>query len=83
MTFEPCRLHFSQSTCSARFRCGKTLLQTLQQLRDREIGHFDEAFVLDVVDWDGVYFSLNNRRRISFCELISRGPQSSRARLFP
>ena len=77
MKFEPCRLHFSQNTCSRRFRCGKTLLHTLQQLRDLEISHFDEAFYLDVVDLNGTYFSLNNRRKVIFCELISRGSPGS------
>ncbi len=65
-TMDPLNLRFTQDTCKAEFRCGRKLSETARQLREGEIDVFLNIPIIHVVEWEGRWHSVDNRRLEAF-----------------
>jgi len=68
----PSRIRFTQSTVKSTFNDGRSLVETYEQLATRKIKKRDIPMI-DVVEKDGQYWTLNNRRLAVFSQLERKG----------
>eukprot|EP00929_Paragymnodinium_shiwhaense_P112199 TRINITY_DN80459_c0_g1_i1.p1 TRINITY_DN80459_c0_g1~~TRINITY_DN80459_c0_g1_i1.p1 ORF type:complete len:959 (+),score=145.98 TRINITY_DN80459_c0_g1_i1:61-2877(+) len=59
---DPAEIRFSQDSCRSTFRCGRSLHDTAQQLRNQEISADINIPIIEVFKWKGEWFTGGNRR---------------------